>query len=304
MALELPDGVGWTSLLTAYGRAEETAAKEPLFSDPLAKAFIAAAIGATLPDGAPLPRLGPARDDGTSTLWDAFRFYFTQRTPFYDRQVHHAVASGCRQVVLLGAGLDTRAFRLGLPSATTVIEVDRAGVLDFKDRVLKERGAIPSCRRVPLAADVRQGLAQALHSVGFDPGLPTMWLQEGLLMYLSRKEADKLQAEVTGLSAQGSHYASEYFCRRWKNEDVLYETLDAEERAAWDLLMESFVYGPDDEEPDHWLASHGWQPLEVSTLRTEGHRTGTRIPTDFAGASANDVWLVSAFLPDPASKRV
>jgi methyltransferase (TIGR00027 family) len=269
---------------------------EPLFSDSLAKEFVAAAISAVVPDSAQLPRLGPARDDGSSTLWDAFRFYFTQRTPFYDRQVLQAVAAGCRQVAVLGAGLDSRAFRLGLPSEVTVFEVDQAAVLDFKDRVLTDRGAAPTCRRVPVVADVRRGLSAALTAAGFDPGLPALWLQEGLLMYLTREEADQLQTEITELSAPGSRFASEYFSRRWTNADVRYDTLDEQEQAAWDLLMNSFRYGPVDDAPDDWLASHGWKTHQVTTVRDEGHRTGRRVPQEFARPGATQVWLVSAIV--------
>jgi methyltransferase (TIGR00027 family) len=293
---ELPDGVGWTSLLTAYGRAQERLEAEPLFSDPLAKEFIAAAIGAELPASARLPRLGPARDDGSSALWDGFRFYFTQRTPFYDRHVLQAVGAGCRQAVVLGAGLDSRAFRLGLPPEVTVFEVDQAAVLNFKDRVLADRGAVPTCRRVPLAADVRRGLRAPLTAAGFDPGLPALWLQEGLLMYFTRQEADQLQTEVTALSAPGSRLATEYFSRRWTNADVGYDTLDEQERAAWDLLMNSFRYGPVDDDPDDWLASHGWKTLEVTTVRDEGHRAGRRVPPEFARPGATQVWLVSGIV--------
>jgi O-methyltransferase involved in polyketide biosynthesis len=41
----------------------------------------------------------------------AFRFYFCERTPFYDQHILRAVKDGCRQVVLVAAGLDSRAFR-------------------------------------------------------------------------------------------------------------------------------------------------------------------------------------------------
>ena len=101
----IPEGVGWTALLTAYGRAQESRETVKLFDDPLASMFVAAVADAGVSNGGKLPRLAPAVDDGSSALWNAFRFYFCERTPFYDQRVLRAVEDGCHQVVLLAAGL-------------------------------------------------------------------------------------------------------------------------------------------------------------------------------------------------------
>ena len=63
--------------------------------------------------------------------------------------------TGCRQDVLLAAGLDTRAFRLSWPPAARVWELDLPDVLAFKERVLRKQGAQPRCDRRTLAADLR-----------------------------------------------------------------------------------------------------------------------------------------------------
>jgi len=60
--------------------------------------------------------------------------------------VLRAVEDGCRQVVLVAAGLDSRAFRLGLPKDATVFELDQAAVLDFKQAVLDEHEVVPTCK--------------------------------------------------------------------------------------------------------------------------------------------------------------
>lgn len=56
------------------------------------------------------------------------------RTRFYDDYLTAATAAGSRQVVLLAAGLDTRAFRLAWPAGTRVFELDLPGVLAFRRR--------------------------------------------------------------------------------------------------------------------------------------------------------------------------
>jgi methyltransferase (TIGR00027 family) len=188
----IPEGVGWTALLTAYSRAQESREAAKLFDDPLASMFLAAVTDARVSNGGKLPRLGPTVDDGSSALWNAFRFYFCERTPFYDQHVLRAVADGYRQVVLVAAGLDSRAFRHGLPGNATVFELDQAAVLDFKQAVLDQHDALPTCKRVPVPVDLLAGWAPALLAAGFDGTRPAIWVAEGLLMYVSSSEAEQL----------------------------------------------------------------------------------------------------------------
>lgn len=293
---EIPAGVGWTALLTAYSRAQESREAERLFDDSLAGAFVGAVHGSDADARAGLPRLGPATDDDSSVLWNGFRFYFTQRTPFYDRHIVAAVAAGCQQVVFLGAGLDSRAFRLGLPGDVTIFEVDQAPVHEFKQAVLERHAAVATCVRVPVVADIASGLSQSLLSVGFDITVPTVWVAEGLLMYFSRDEADAVLEEISVLSALGSRIVGEYFSRHWANSDVEYDTLETQDRAAWDLLMGAFRYGPVADRPDEWLSAHGWEPTEVTTVAEVGARSGRPVPDVFARSGAPQVWLFSGTL--------
>jgi methyltransferase (TIGR00027 family) len=293
---EIPAGVGWTSLLTAYGRAQESREPDPLFVEPLAAAFVAAALRAPVPAGVRLPRLGPARDDGSSRTWNGLRYYFAQRTPFYDRQLLDAVRAGIRQVVVLGAGLDTRAFRLELPADVTFFEVDTEPVLGFKAQVLDDAGAVPTCRRVPLVADLQQDWTGALLAGGFDRTQPTYWMIEGLLMYLEHAEADRLLEAITGLAVAGSRTVGEYFNKPSTRADVEYDTLDAEEQAAWDLLLAAFR---DNQlgQPGDWLAKHGWRATEVTHVQEVGELSGRPVPP-LLGALKDKlvIWLYAAEL--------
>jgi Leucine carboxyl methyltransferase len=65
------------------------------------------------------------------------------------------VSAGALQVVILGAGLDSRAFRLPLAPGTCVYEIDTPGVLDFKQGVLMSRHLDPVVKRVPVGVDLR-----------------------------------------------------------------------------------------------------------------------------------------------------
>jgi O-methyltransferase involved in polyketide biosynthesis len=212
-------------------------------------------------------------DDGSSALWNAFRFYFCERTPFYDQHVLRAAADGCRQVVLVAAGLDSRAFRLGLPGNATVFELDQAAVLDFKQAVLDQHDVVPACDRVPVRVDLLAGWAPALLAAGFD---------------------EQLLATITALSAPGSRFAGEYFSDPWRESDVV--TSDEQERAAWNLVRQAFLYGPAGVGPADWLAGHGWTPGQVTTITELGSRHRGHVPPEFARASAPRVWLFDGTL--------
>jgi methyltransferase (TIGR00027 family) len=285
----IPEGVGWTALLTAYGRAQESREAAKLFDDPLAATFLAAVTDAGVSNGGKLPRLGPAVDDGSSALWNAFRFYFCERTPFYDQHVLRAVEDGCRQVVLVAAGLDSRAFRLGLPKDVTVFELAQAAVLDFKQAVLDQHEVIPTCNRVPVPVDLLNAWPPSLLAAGFDGTRPTIWIAEGLLMYLSSSDAKQLLATITALSVPGSRFVGEYYSGPWRESDV--ETSNEQERAAWDLVRQAFLYGPAATGPAAWLAGRGWTPGQVTTITELGRRHGRHVPHEFARASAPRVWL-------------
>lgn len=198
-------GVGLTALLVAAARAIETHRHDCLAQDVYAEHFVRAA-----PACADWPvRIEQVPDGDRNALWGRFARYFGLRTRVLDDFLLGAVGAGARQVVLLGAGLDTRAFRLGLASDCAVFEVDRAGVLDFKHRVLTGLPAAPKVKRVPVPVDLRDDWVTALTSAGFDPAAPSVWLAEGLLFYLPSAVETSLIDTVDRLTVSGSALAFE-----------------------------------------------------------------------------------------------
>jgi methyltransferase (TIGR00027 family) len=289
----LPEGVGLTALTTAYARAQESRRAAPLFTDPLAALFVAEAAGKTGIAGAPLPPLGPARDYGASPLWDSIYSHVTGRTPFYDSFVSGAVASGCRQVVLLGAGLDVRAFRLPLDPGTTVYEVDTPAVLEFKAGVLARHAAKPGVKRVPVGTDLRDDWPGALQAAGFDRSESTAWLAEGLLLYLAPAEADVLLSAITAQSAPGSLLAGEYMNRHIRLDDV--PLGDDGEGAVAEFFVSADRGGPH-AEPERWLSAHGWLGQQRDFV-DELTALGRHVPALFDPRKPDPLrlWLFSAF---------
>ncbi|MDR3080805.1 MAG: SAM-dependent methyltransferase [Streptomyces sp.] len=194
-----PSGVWATAVRVARVRARETRRENPLFLDPLAEAF---AVAGGLPvDGEP-PR-APV-DDAARRRWGAVALSIVVRTRFLDELLRDAADAGCRQVVLLGVGMDSRAYRLDWPSGTRLFEIDTAEPLDFKESVLRAERAEPRCERITVPVDLREDWPGALAAAGHDPALPTVWIAEGLLIYLPQDAVDRLLGQVGELSATGS----------------------------------------------------------------------------------------------------
>jgi methyltransferase (TIGR00027 family) len=199
------EGVGRTALMVAAARAIETHRHDALARDVYAEHFVRAARAS-----ADWPVcLEQVPDGDADPLWGRFARYLGLRTRVLDDFLLRQVRTGARQVVLLGAGLDTRAYRLGWPAGCTVFELDREDVLAFKDRVLDGLGAAPTAERVTIGADLRLDWATALTGAGFDPAAPAVWLAEGLLLYLPQGVERALMEVVDGLSAAGSALAYE-----------------------------------------------------------------------------------------------
>src|SRR5690349_21312242 len=156
-------GVGRTAVWVAGLRAAENARPDRLFDDPFAAGFVEA-FG-TASGGAPATVGVPA---GASA-------FLAIRTRFYDDQARAAPASGARQVVLLAAGLDCRAFRLDWPDGTRVFELDLPDVFAFKEPVLASAGAAARCVRSVVPVDLREPWADPLVAAGFAPDATTCW---------------------------------------------------------------------------------------------------------------------------------
>ena len=108
------------------------------------------------------------------------------RTRFIEERLEQAIRHGVSQVVILGAGFDTRAYRLTeLLKAAHVFEVDQPSTQEYKKRRVRETGieVPPNLTYVPV--DFRHDkLGDALNAAGYDPARRTFFVWEGVTMYL------------------------------------------------------------------------------------------------------------------------
>ena len=205
----------------------------------------------------------------------AFWSHAVIRTWFFDDYLLAATAGGIHQVVLLAAGLDTRAFRLAWPDGVHLYELDLPDVLAFKERVLTERSAAVSCERKAISGDLREDWAAPLRQAGLATAAATAWLAEGLLIYLSAGETAKLLTRVAALSGSGSRVAFEV-------GGLGTDPMQAQARQS--PAMQQYVQLWKGGLPDAagWLAEHGWVP-EVSQRAAVATSYGRAQPGPSAG---------------------
>jgi methyltransferase (TIGR00027 family) len=258
---DVTSGAGFMALAVAAARAVESRRASPLLRDPYAEAFV---LAAALPS--PVPTTPEAAAADQSFPWDMVNSYVAVRSRFFDE--FFAAASdgasdgasdaGIRQVVILAAGLDTRAFRLEWPDGVTVYEVDAPLVLSFKEKVLRETGARARSVRNVVATDLREDWSAALRGAGFDPSLPTAWLAEGLLIYLPDDAKASVVAAVAELSAPGSRAAIDHITSPTGDMAANAAFREAARRTDFDIDVDTVWSAGQEYDPVEWLRASGW----------------------------------------------
>lgn len=269
---DIASSVGFNALFVAAARALEAQCDEPLAVDSYAEVFCRAVGGdwAHVLDGnAPDHKL-------KSDFGEVFQTFLGARTRFFDDYFRRATAEGVRQVVILGAGLDSRAYRIDWPDSTVVFELDRPPMLEFKRKVLADHGATPTAERREVPIDLRDDWPKALRDSGFEPTEPAAWLADGLLMYLPASAQEQLFTGVDSLAAPGSHVAAE------EMQPMLAGPLEAkraEERAAGDQpgTFFSLISNEMHRNAAQWFGEHGWD-AKATVAADYVHQVGRPVP--------------------------
>jgi methyltransferase (TIGR00027 family) len=175
-----------TAFVTAGMRARETQRGTPLFLDPLASLL-----------GGDHARRVAGR------LHSRLFFHgVTARTAVLDEFIARTVnRDGARSVVNLGAGLDTRPYRLALPADLRWVEVDLPRIVDYKSIVLHR--VRPRCQVERLSVDLTDAAARQVLVDRLCGGGPTLILSEGLVMYLCENKVVELARDlITGTTVE------------------------------------------------------------------------------------------------------
>jgi methyltransferase (TIGR00027 family) len=284
---DIVTGLGITALGVAATRAVESSMPDALIDDPFSGAFVSA-VDSPVPLPLGWPAQGEQVDDRQAAILHTSR-YIGVRSRFYDDFVDDALRGGAGQVVLLAAGLDTRAFRLHWPADVTLYELDQPQVLAFKDDVLQDRRTEPGCRRVTVGIDLREDWPGALTAAGFTTGVPTAWVAEGLLSYLPAAAEERLLRGIHQLSAPGSRLALDRFADMGRlTADLARLTADTAALEQLSSRAGSEAMSLSDTEarqnPGQWLRPDGWTVREEDDTAI-ADRYGRDLTDPFTGQS-------------------
>ena len=139
--------------------------------------------------------------------------YVTARTKFFDEQFKHSVDEDYPQVVLMGAGYDTRAFRYhSIFKNTKVFELDEPAIHLKKQQLLNKAGIKLSEHLTFVPINFNTDLLhEVLVKAGYEPSKKTLFLWEGVSMYLEEQSVIGMLNFISGNSAQGSRIVFDYF---------------------------------------------------------------------------------------------
>jgi methyltransferase (TIGR00027 family) len=262
--------VAKTALFVAAVRARETERVDPLFNDRLSSLLAG-------PEGMAWLAASEA-DPASNYRRDSFP-YLEVRTRWFDDWARDAVAtSGARQLVLLGAGMDTRAFRLRWPEGFKVWEIDTPELFALKEARLHSAGVRAGCNRNAVEADLTsRSWVRMLQGRGFEKDQPTVWLAEGLFLYLTAVDVKQILRGAASISTKGSFFGAE----------IISKELLQRRAQQWALRRRKdggipWVFAADD--PEELFRSSGWK-VDRKVGALEAAKALRRLPGTRSGSS-------------------
>jgi methyltransferase (TIGR00027 family) len=248
-----PDRASRTAQHNALFRALERRLPRPLFDDPWARRFLRGRyrLAGALPARA-VARLIDRR-------WPGPRAAVCVRTRYFDDAVRAQCAAGLDQLVILGAGFDSRPYRLPGLERVRVFEVDHPATQARKRATV---GTSPGHVTYVPVDFLRDDLAAALAGAGCRPGLRTLVLWEGVTNYLDAASVDRTLRTVARL-ASGLLFT--YVDRALLDGTVRFEG-GARSLAHVRALGEPFTFGLVPSELRAYLGERGWDLVEDRSL--------------------------------------
>ncbi len=259
---ELIEHVSDTAFWVAYYRWIETQRPDALFKDPLSIKLVG-------DRGAHIAKqMGIVR---------AMAWSMALRTWIIDRYIADEIKNGCDGFINLGAGLDTRPYRLDLPKDFQWIEVDFPHVVDYKANILKDDTPVCQLRRI--ACDLSDDTARrALLSELDTIGTRLCVLTEGVVPYLTNESVADLARDL-GQHEHIIHWITDYF-------SPLFNKISARGKVRRRLAQNApfrFDPGPNLADWPTFFAENGWTIDEMRFSGEEGARIGRHLPVGWLG---------------------
>lgn len=200
--------VAGTAFVVAEFRNDENKEAVPLYRDPFVHVF--------------LNEDSKQAADRISESFPPIRNNVRLRTRYFDDWLGRRLREGSRQVVILGAGLDTRAQRMAMPGVV-FFEIDAREIQALKKARLEEGGVDPNTTYI--GADyVAEGMIDLLTANRFDVAVPTHVIWEGNTMYLNdvivRQVIGELMQKVQRCSLSFDYMAEEVIEDRTGDQEI------------------------------------------------------------------------------------
>ncbi len=184
------DEISFTARLMAYYRAQELKRKKPIIID-LFSERLAGNLSSFMDSHVRYSEMD----------YPIVRSYFIEKnllTPW-------CISRTKSQIILLGAGLDTRAYRFKpfKINSHTIFEVDFPNIIKYKEDILHDEKSFCNLIRLPLDLSNSEWTSMLLKK-GYSVDLPTFWILEGLVYYLGKDNASSLIAKTAEMSSKKS----------------------------------------------------------------------------------------------------
>jgi methyltransferase (TIGR00027 family) len=278
------------SSLTAEGIAlvrameSEKPADERICYDPYARYFVSPALALV---AQLFFKIGYARRRGPGV-----QEFLIARARYIDDYLQACIDDGIEQLVILGAGFDSRAYRFeALKGQAKVFEVDHPATQQVKiERLKKILGALPThVVFVPIDFE-SESLEKRLPECGYEKQRKTLFIWEGVVCYLPAEAVDRTLAFVANNSGAGSSIIFDYIYAA-----VIRGTLKRGETAAmrrnrW-LTGEALVFGIEEGQIEEFLQRRGFAHIQNATsadlkVYFTGVNRGREVAPVYAIASA------------------
>jgi methyltransferase (TIGR00027 family) len=245
-----------TAFWIAGFRAQETERKDAVFKDTLAKKLSGEKglqMVAETPHSA------------------AMAFAMVARTVAIDRHILSAVSQGIDAVINLGAGLDTRPYRLNLPTQLKWIEVDFTGLVNYKNEKLATDN--PVCQLKRIAANLSDDTERRhlLSKLGSEVK-KALVITEGVIGYLTNDQAAKLSKDIFSIPSF-AFWVQDYAQGKMKNH-----------RRSKDMVKKMVKHTPiqfRSADPISFFGEHGWRLKENIFILDEADMIGRSMPMMF-----------------------